>query len=151
MRAEKLSWKVSLDQAQKEAEWYKRLFDEARTELASAQKQKEKMYSDQIVALERKVRELSGHSTEDEIVELETRDRERDKQKQNEKINVEIQTSINEDEDSAGASMEGLMRLEEEYSMLLRTGVYPHTDPVVVQLREQIKKMRTKVKADKDT
>ena len=149
MRAEKLSWKATLDQAQKEAEWYKKLFDEARSELASAQKQKEKMYSDQIVALQRKVRELSGDNTEEAIVELDRRDRERDKQ--NEKINVEIQTSINEDENSAGASMEGLMRLEEEYSMLLRTGVYPHTDPVVVQLREQIKKMRTKVKADKDS
>ena len=138
-----------MDQAQKEAEWYKKLFDEARSELASAQKQKEKMYSDQIVALQRKVRELSGDKTEEAIVELDRSDRERDKQ--NEKINVEIQTSINEDEDSAGASMEGLMRLEEEYSMLLRTGVYPHTDPVVVQLREQIKKMRSKVKADKDS
>ena len=152
MRAEKLSWKLSLDQAQKEADWYKKLFDEARSELASAKKQKEKMYSDQIVALERKVRELSGDKTE-EIVELEGRDRDREGERdpQNEKINVEIQTSINEDEDAVGASMEGLMRLEEEYSMLLRTGVYPHTDPVVVQLREQIKKMRTKVKADKDS
>ena len=105
------------------------------------------MYSEKIVALERKVKELSGHKAEAEIVELESRERDH----QQEKINVEIQTSIREDEDSAGASMEGLMRLEEEYSMLLRTGVYPHTDPVVVQLREQIKKMRTKVKADKDT
>ena len=136
---------TSLDQAKKEVDWYKKLFEEARSELASAQKQKEKMYSDKIVALERKVRELSGGKTEDETVELESQDR------HNEKVNVEIQTSINEDEDSAGASMEGLMRLEEEYSMLLRTGVYPHTDPVVVQLREQIRKMRTKVKADKDS
>ena len=136
---------TSLDQAKKEVDWYKKLFEEARSELASAQKQKEKMYSDKIVALERKVRELSGGKTEDETVELESQDR------HNEKVNVEIQTSINEDEDSAGASMEGLMRLEEEYSMLLRTGVYPHTDPVVVQLRKQIRKMRTKVKADKDS
>ena len=136
---------TSLDQAKKEADWYKKLFEEARSELASAQKQKEKMYSDKIVALERKVRELSGGNTEDEMVELESQDR------HNEKVHVEIQTSINEGDDSAGASMEGLMRLEEEYSMLLRTGVYPHSDPVVVQLREQIKKMRTKVKADKDS
>ena len=136
---------TSLDQAKKEADWYKKLFEEARSELASAQKQKEKMYSDKIVALERKVRELTGDKTEDEMVELESGEG------HNEKVHVEIQTSINEDEDSTGASMEGLMRLEEEYSMLLRTGVYPHTDPVVVQLREQIKKMRTKVKADKDS
>ena len=136
---------TSLDQAKKEADWYKKLFEEARSELASAQKQKEKMYSDKIAALERKVRELSGANTEDEMVELESQDR------HNEKVHVEIQTSINEGDDSAGASMEGLMRLEEEYSMLLRTGVYPHSDPVVVQLREQIKKMRTKVKADKDS
>ena len=133
-----------MEQAQKEAEWYKKLFDEARSELASAQKEKEKMYSEKIVALERKIRELSGEKAEVEIVELERDYRQ-------EKINVEIQTSINEEENSAGASMEGLMRLEEEYSMLLRTGVYPHTDPVVVQLREQIKKMRSKVKADKDS
>ena len=136
-----------MEQAQKEAEWYKKLFDEARSELASAQKEKEKMYSEKIVALERKVRELSGDKAEADVVELESRDRDN----QQEKINVEIQTSIYEGEDSAGASMEGLMRLEEEYSMLLRTGVYPHTDPVVVQLREQIKKMRSKVKADKDS
>ena len=136
---------TSLDQARKEADWYKKLFEEARSELASAQKQKEKMYSDKIVALERKVRELSGGNTEDEMVEIESRDL------NNEKVHVEIQTSINEEEGSAGASMEGLMRLEEEYSMLLRTGVYPHSDPVVVQLREQIKKMRTTVKADKDS
>ena len=134
-----------MDQARKEADWYKKLFEEARSELASAQKQKEKMYSDKIVALERKVRELSGGNTEDEMVEIESRDL------NNEKVHVEIQTSINEEEGSAGASMEGLMRLEEEYSMLLRTGVYPHSDPVVVQLREQIKKMRTTVKADKDS
>ena len=134
-----------MDQVQKEADWYKKLFEEARSELATAQKQKEKMYSDKIAALERKVRELSGGNTEEEIVELESRD------KHNERVNVEIQTSINEDDGIAGASMEGLMRLEEEYSMLLRTGVYPHSDPVVVQLREQIKKMRTKVKADKDS
>ena len=134
-----------MDQVQKEADWYKKLFEEARSELATAQKQKEKMYSDKIAALERKVRELSGVNTEEEIAELESRD------KHNERVNVEIQTSINEDDGIAGASMEGLMRLEEEYSMLLRTGVYPHSDPVVVQLREQIKKMRTKVKADKDS
>ena len=136
-----------MEQAQKEAEWYKKLFDEARSELASAQKEKEKMYSEKIVALERKIRELSGDKAEADVLEVESRDRDN----QQEKINVEIQTSIYEDEDSAGASMEGLMRLEEEYSMLLRTGVYPHSDPVVVQLREQIKKMRTKVKADKDS
>lgn len=134
-----------MDQVQKEADWYKKLFEEARSELATAQKQKEKMYSDKIAALERKVRELSGVNTEEEIAELESRD------KHNERVSVEIQTSINEDGGIAGASMEGLMRLEEEYSMLLRTGVYPHSDPVVVQLREQIKKMRTKVKADKDS
>ena len=146
MKGEKLSWRASLEQTEKERDWYKKLFEEARCELTVAQRQKEKMYSDQISALERKVRELSGEKSEVESVQRENT------QEENERVNVQIQTSIDnvEGDSEKEASMEGLLRLEDHLSMLLRTGVYPQTDPVVLKLRQQIKKLRNSVKADKD-
>ena len=141
-----MSWQAHLDQAEKETDWYKKLFEEARSELANAQKQKEKMYSEKIVALERRVRELSGDKLETEKTP--------DHSYREERASVEIQTSIDNFDNEAGeqeASMEGLMRLEDNLAMLLRTGVYSQTDPVVVKHREQIKKLRSSVKADKDS
>ena len=146
LRAEKLSWRTSLEQAEKETDWYKRLFEDARSELANAQKQKEQMYSDKIVALERKLRELTGEKPCSDQIQSENTPREK------EKVSVEIQTSVENLEGGAqGASMEGLMRLEDHLAMLLRTGVYAQTDPVVVKLRNQIKMLRSNVKADKDS
>ena len=138
-----MSWQAKLEQAEKETDWYKKLFEEARSELANAQREKEKMYSEKIVALERRVRELSGEKFESE----ETPPAQPQKE---ERVSVQIQTSIDKSSGEQEASMEGLMRLEDNLAMLLRTGVYSQTDPVVIKLREQIKKMRSSVKADKD-
>ena len=141
-----MSWQAKLEQAEKETDWYKKLFEEARSELANAQREKEKMYSEKIVALERRVRELSGEKFESE----ETPPAQPQKEEREERVSVQIQTSIDKSSGEQEASMEGLMRLEDNLAMLLRTGVYSQTDPVVIKLREQIKKMRSSVKADKD-
>ena len=144
-----MSWQAKLEQAEKETDWYKKLFEEARSELASAQREKEKMYSEKIVALERRVRELSGEKLESE----ETPPAQPQREQREERVSVQIQTSIDKSSSNGEqeASMEGLMRLEDNLAMLLRTGVYSQTDPVVIKLREQIKKMRSSVKADKDS
>ena len=144
-----MSWQAKLEQAEKETDWYKKLFEEARSELASAQREKEKMYSEKIVALERRVRELSGEKLESE----ETLPAQPQREQREERVSVQIQTSIDKSSSNGEheASMEGLMRLEDNLAMLLRTGVYSQTDPVVIKLREQIKKMRSSVKADKDS
>ena len=142
-----MSWQAKLEQAEKETDWYKKLFEEARSELASAQREKEKMYSEKIVALERRVRELSGEKLESE----ETPPAQPQREQKEERVSVQIQTSIDKSNGEQEASMEGLMRLEDNLAMLLRTGVYSQTDPVVIKLREQIKKMRSSVKADKDS
>ena len=50
-------------------------------------------------------------------------------------------TSLNNSEEAAR-----LGRLEENLAMVLRTGVYGENDRVVVQLREQIRKKREKLR-----
>merc|ERR1711909_193993 len=65
-------------------------------------------------------------------------------------ISVETQTpaannsviNSNNTEEAAG-----LARLEENLAMVMRTGVYTETDHVVMQLTEQIKKKREKLRA----
>ena len=85
-----MSWQAKLEQAEKETDWYKKLFEEARSELASAQREKEKMYSEKIVALERRVRELSGEKLESE----ETPPAQPQREQREERVSVQIQTSI---------------------------------------------------------
>ena len=46
--------------------------------------------------------------------------------------------------------MDGLLRMEEHLAMLLRTGVYTSEDHIVIKLREQIRKIRRKIEAEKD-
>ena len=92
------------------------------------------------------MRELTGEKPETEFLQRENTNEE------NQRVNVEIQTSLEKFEGGEKeASMEGLMRLEDNLAMLLRTGVYAQTDPVVLKLRQQIKKLRSSVKADKDS
>ena len=64
MRAEKLSWKTSLEQAEAEAARYKAASEELRLEVASLREQREQMFSKQILDLEKRVRELSKPTSE---------------------------------------------------------------------------------------
>ena len=64
MRAEKLTWQSSLDQAEKEAAWYKVQCQDLKLEVSSLQEQKEKFYSQQIAGLEHQVRQMSRDKPE---------------------------------------------------------------------------------------
>ena len=144
-----MSWNTRLEQSQREAEWYKSNCEELKQEISTLNAQKEKLYSEQIAGLERQVRQmtrertLSGKSFDPS-------------HEPGDKMDVEVQTiaktTKEDDEDEMeNITMDGLLRLEEHKAMLLRTGVYTTEDHVVIKLQEQIKKMRRKIEAEKDT
>ena len=149
MRSEKLSWQSSLDQAEKEAAWYKGQCQDLRLEVASLQEQKEKVYSQQIAGLEQQVRQMSRDKPDKDdgfVEKLEV-------------VDVEVQTNKevsrkdldgDDEMENESVTMSGLLRLEEHSAMLLRTGVYTKDDHIVIKLNEQIRKLRRKIEAEKD-
>ena len=144
MRAEKLSWKTSLELAETEAARYKAASEELRLEVASLRDQREKMFSKQILELEQRVRELSKPTSEQS--DKPSHDAEVQTMKELDKTSGHPE----EDEEDQVKTMEGLLRLEEHSAMLLRTGVYTADDEIVIKLNEQIKKLRKKIRAERD-
>ena len=143
MKADKLSWKTSLELAEADAARYKAASEELRLEVTSLREQREQMFNKQILELEKRVRELSKPTPE-----------------HSDKLSndAEVQTikelvyssGQGEDEEEQVKTMEGLLRLEEHSAMLLRTGVYTADDEIVIKLNEQIKKLRKKIRAERD-
>merc|ERR1712179_721038 len=141
LRAQKATWDASMEQAQREKNFYMENCEQLRKEVVQLQIQKERTYTDKIAGLERQVAELSrklGDKTEEpsttkkqvlEVIDDTT-------------ISVETQTpaannsvvNSNNTEEAAG-----LARLEENLAMVMRTGVYTETDHVVMQLTEKRK------------
>ena len=144
MKAEKLSWKTSLELAEADAARYKAASEELRLEVTSLREQREQMFNKQILELEKRVRELSKPTSEksDKLSN--------DAEVQTIKELVYSSGQGEEDEEEQVKTMEGLLRLEEHSAMLLRTGVYTADDEIVIKLNEQIKKLRKKIRAERD-
>ena len=145
MRAEKLSWKTSLEQAEAEAARYKAASEELRLEVASLREQREQMFSKQILDLEKRVRELSKPTSElrDKIssdAEVQTI----------KELVYQVRGEEHENDEEQVKTMEGLLRLEEHSAMLLRTGVYTIDDEIVIKLNEQISMLRKQIRAERD-
>ena len=150
LKEEKLVWSTRLEQSQKETEWFKLSCEELKQEINSLKVEKEKLYSEQISGLERQVRQLSSEKSLSVENNLHP-------QSYSKKIDVHVQTSQKRlgdeddlDEDEETVTMDGLLRMEEHLAMLLRTGVYTSEDHIVIKLREQIRKIRRKIEAEKD-
>ena len=145
MRAEKLSWKTSLEQAEADAARYKATSEELRLEVASLREQREQMFSKQILDLEKRVRELSKPTSElrDKIssdAEVQTI----------KELVYQVRGEEQDNDEEQVKTMEGLLRLEEHSAMLLRTGVYTADDEIVIKLNEQIKRLRKQIRAERD-
>ena len=140
-----MSWKTSLEQAEAEASRFRASSEELRLEVASLRDQREQMFSKQILELEKRVRELS-HPKSSQVDKVSN-----DAEVQTTKEIVNSFRGVEEDEeDEQVRTMEGLLRLEEHSAMLLRTGVYTEEDEIVVKLKEQIRKLRKKIRAERD-
>jgi len=149
LRAQKTTWGASIEQVQREKKFYMENCEQLRKEVVQLQIQKERTYTDKIAGLERQVAELSRKLLEHTEVPI-----------MNKKKNVEViddtavdvetqtlapsNTMVTSDNTDEAA---GLARLEDNLAMVMRTGVYTDTDYVVVQLKEQIKKKRQKLRA----
>ena len=113
--------------------------------MASLRDQREQMFSKQILELEKRVRELS-HPKSSQVDKVSN-----DAEVQTTKEIVNSFRGVEEDEeDEQVRTMEGLLRLEEHSAMLLRTGVYTEEDEIVIKLKEQIRKLRKKIRAERD-
>ena len=140
-----MSWKTSLEQAEAEASRFRASSEELRLEVASLRDQREQMFSKQILELEKRVRELS-HPKSSQVDKVSN-----DAEVQTTKEIVNSFRGVEEDEeDEQVRTMEGLLRLEEHSAMLLRTGVYTEEDEIVIKLKEQIRKLRKKIRAERD-
>ena len=140
-----MSWKTSLEQAEAEASRFRASSEELRLEVASLRDQREQMFSKQILELEKRVRELS-HPKSSQVDKVSN-----DAEVQTTKEIVNSFRGVEEDEeDEQVRTMEGLLRLEEHSAMLLRTGVYTEDDEIVIKLKEQIRKLRKKIRAERD-
>lgn len=134
-----------MELAEAEAARHKAASEELRLEVASLREQREQMFSKQILELEKRVRELSQPSSEH-----------RDKLSNDAEVQTikEVGKAVpgeeDEDHEEQVKTMEGLLRLEEHSAMLLRTGVYTADDEIVIKLNEQIKKLRKKIRAERD-
>ena len=144
LKAEKLSWKTSLELAEAEAARHKAASEELRLEVTSLREQREQMFNKQILELEKRVRELSKPTSE------QSDQHSNDAEVQTIKELVYSSGHGEEDEEEQVKTMEGLLRLEEHSAMLLRTGVYTADDEIVIKLNEQIKKLRKKIRAERD-
>ena len=150
LRAEKTTWKASMEQAGREKKFYMENCEQLRKQVVELQVQKEKTYSDQIAGLELQVKDLSRKLVEKTdvpsniktAVEV-TADQARNAETQTPQVQPVESDSLTNFKSSEEAA--GLARLEENLSMLLRTGVYRETDHVVVKLTEQIEKKREKL------
>ena len=140
-----MGWKTSLEQAEAEASRFRASSEELRLEVASLRDQREQMFSKQILELEKRVRELS-HPKSSQVDKVSN-----DAEVQTTKEIVNSFRGVEEDEeDEQVRTMEGLLRLEEHSAMLLRTGVYTEEDEIVIKLKEQIRKLRKKIRAERD-
>jgi len=151
LRAEKTTWQASLEQAGREKRFYMENCEQLRKEVVQLQVQKERTYTEQIAGLEKQVADLSRKLiNQAEVAEDSSKisrvavvgDLAKDVETQTSQTvpNPRLVTPIPTEE------MEGLARLEENLAMVLRTGVYGETDHVVVQLTEQIRKKREKLR-----
>ena len=137
LRAEKSSWQAGLEFAEREKEFYSGNCAALNTEVARLRREQEEARSDQVRHLEERVKELScrlegqggGVEVEQEASAFSP-------------VPETAKEPANETEQEEVARVEGkIARLRENYEMLLRTGVYRESDPVVSSVRARMEEL----------
>ena len=141
LRAEKNTWESKAEHCQKERDFFATNCEMLNKEVVELRREKEEAYTGQIARLEERVRELScqlesktAPSTPSPSPSLPVLPSEQE------------QSSSSRKQEEERGELEGrIARLQENYDMLLRTGVYTTDDPVVVSLRTRMDELRSQI------
>ena len=141
LRAEKNTWESKAELCQKERDFFANNCEMLNKEVVELRREKEEAYTGQIARLEERVRELSCQ-LESKTVPLLTPSPSPSLALPTEQEQSTSAKRMEEERDE----LEGrIARLQENYDMLLRTGVYNTDDPVVVSLRTRMDELRAQI------
>merc|ERR1712013_296354 len=140
LRADKNTWESKIEHIQKERDFFANNCEMLNKEVVELRREKEEAYTGQITRLEERVRELS--------CQLETKNSPPTPSPSPTPIPVSEPEQISNTkkmEEERGELEGRIARLQENYDMLLRTGVYKIDDPVVVSLRTRRDELRAQI------
>merc|ERR1712013_244404 len=140
LRADKNTWESKIEHIQKERDFLANNCEMLNKEVVELRREKEEAYTGQITRLEERVRELS--------CQLETKNSPPTPSPSPTPIPVSEPEQISNTrrmEEERGELEGRIARLQENYDMLLRTGVYKIDDPVVVSLRTRRDELRAQI------
>ena len=141
LRAEKNTWESKAEHCQKERDFFATNCEMLNKEVVELRREKEEAYTGQIARLEERVRELSCQ------LESKTAPPPSPSPSPSPVPPSEQEQSSNSRrmEEERGELEGRITRLQENYDMLLRTGVYTTNDPVVVSLRTRMDELRAQI------
>ena len=141
LRAEKNTWESKAEHCQKERDFFATNCEMLNKEVVELRREKEEAYTGQIARLEERVRELSCQ------LESKTAPPPSPSPSPSPVPPSEPEQSSNSRrmEEERGELEGRITRLQENYDMLLRTGVYTTDDPVVVSLRTRMDELRAQI------
>jgi len=141
LRAEKNTWESKAEHCQKERDFFATNCEMLNKEVVELRREKEEAYTGQIARLEERVRELS--------CQLESKTAPPPTPSPSPSIVLPLEkeesSSLRRREEERGELEGRIQRLQENYDMLLRTGVYTTDDPVVVSLRTRMDELRAQI------
>ena len=141
LRAEKNTWESKAEHCQKERDFFATNCEMLNKEVVELRREKEEAYTGQIARLEERVRDLS--------CQLESKTAAPPTPSPSPSLvlpSEQEQSSISRRIEAERGELEGrIQRLQENYDMLLRTGVYTTDDPVVVSLRTRMDELRAQI------
>ena len=141
LRAEKNTWESKAEHCQKERDFFATNCEMLNKEVVELRREKEEAYTGQIARLEERVRDLS--------CQLESKTAAPPTPSPSPSLVLpseqEQSSSLRRTEAERGELEGRIQRLQENYDMLLRTGVYTTDDPVVVSLRTRMDELRAQI------
>merc|ERR1711971_287117 len=142
LRAEKNTWESKAEHCQKERDFFATNCEMLNKEVVELRREKEEAYTGQIARLEERVRELS--------CQLESKTAPTPSPSPSPSLVLppseqEQSCSSRRMEEERGELEGRITRLQENYDMLLRTGVYTTNDPVVVSLKTRMDELRAQI------
>ena len=141
LRAEKNTWESKAEHCQKERDFFATNCEMLNKEVVELRREKEEAYTGQIARLEERVRDLS--------CQLESKTAAPPTPSPSPSLVLpseqEQSSSLRRIEAERGELEGRIQRLQENYDMLLRTGVYTTDDPVVVSLRTRMDELRAQI------
>jgi len=140
LRADKNTWESKIEHVQKERDFFANNCEMLNKEVVELRREKEEAYTGQITRLEERVRELS--------CQLETKNSPPTPSPSPTPVLLSEPEQISNTrrmEEERGELEGRIARLQENYDMLLRTGVYKIDDPVVVSLRTRMDELRAQI------